>query len=85
MRMIWSSEGLRIWLVGTTCAGDPGFEGMAVFESKEKRATMEWQAYPIPAGYRVKLANVDSRRSSMYEGPTFNLALEVAQAIMRSL
>lgn len=73
MHIIWSLEGTTVWLTGATVHSNPCFEGIV----RKGNEVWQWSAQPNPQGFEVLWVNEFGRRK-LYQGPTFNLGLEVA-------
>lgn len=82
MRIIWDLDGIEVTFVGGECTDGitPRFVGFAFRENKP----YEWHAYMSPLGYTVEVTSKTGRTES-FQGATYNLGLEVATAVRRSL
>jgi hypothetical protein len=80
---VWHLDNVRIFRNATIdLEKDATITGTALLVTSVGVEAIEWKAVAIPTGYRVMVRS-QTGRQSMYEGPTFNLILEVAAAIRR--
>lgn len=84
MYKIWNHDGLTVLLTGVTVPNtDPCFEGTARNYKVSNSQMVTWCAYPTSHGFGIEVRKEDGRRAD-YQGPTFNLGLEVAMAVKAS-
>lgn len=89
MRMIWSSDGIRIFDIATATFKDGSAElwvrGIGdIHQPMIGSRAFQWDAIPIQNGWLVEI-HTSSGQGGSFQGSTFNLALEVATAARRLL
>jgi hypothetical protein len=79
---LWNVEGLQIseTMSATNIGGTVVIHGVAIY----KQRLLCWSAIPLSHGWHIEIVSSSNRHES-FQGSTFNLALEVASAIRRSI
>lgn len=86
-QLVWNVNGIRVF--GTVSVrwvenAEPWITGLGTIDVLGENAVFSWQAKAMPLGYFVEISTESGLRGS-YQGPTFNLPLEVASAARRIL
>lgn len=85
---VWTVDGVTIWnLVSPQFIGmELHIHGLAKSGGDLVPYRMyRWTATVTPNGWKVWIVSDTTNRTEMFQGATFNLVLEVAAAIKRSL
>jgi hypothetical protein len=88
MRQIWRSVQpipIEAYATGVPLDGDSVVEGYALVGRADSQSHYHWSAFPTQHGWYVLVTNVVNNRAEQIQGSTFNLGLEVATAVRRSL
>jgi hypothetical protein len=81
---LWADPTTSIYIPEVVTTKIVGNEVHIIGTARKKGNPYFWEAWPLPHGYYVIVRNNSGREESL-QGSTFNLVLEVAAAVNRTL